>query len=303
VRRFTAADDLLHDVAPSEHGRESLFFVLPVPEHRLLGLVYLWRDAAPGNFGRLVAFAGDVAREPLALDVADGLALEGDDLDDCTVGGLHVRQPEPLRTAELRFAAGDVALDVRVRGLHEPFSWHDGADGCPPWAADDRFEQSVTTEGSFTVAGRTVEFTGIGHRDHSWGTRDWRALQHWKWINAATLDGELSVHAWTSYALGAEQVNGYVNRSGTVTPFAAVRAAAELDDAFMHRRVRGTFTATDGTAVELDATAVAGVPIPARHLLMHEVACDATLDGRPAVAQVELGWPASYVADFLGERA
>jgi len=186
-----------------------------------------------------------------------------------------------------------------MRGLHAPFSWHDGRDGCPPWAADDRFEQSVRTQGAFSADGRSVEFESMGHRDHSWGTRDWRPLQHWKWINAATLDGEVTLHGWISYALGDRQVNGYVNRGGDVQPIVSAEATAELDEQFMHTAVTGTFTTAGGDNVELAATSVAGTPIRARHLQLNEVACEATLGGAPAVAHIELGWPQSYIAEFV----
>lgn len=303
MSRFTAADDLLHDITGRPNGRESLFYVLPVPHEQLAALAYVFKDASTGRFGRIVALADSLSAEPLFLDMAADLELEGDDLDDCTVGGLHVRQPEPLRTAELSFAADGVELRCSLEGLHEPFSWHDGVDGCMPWAADDRYEQSVRTQGSVTVAGRTVEFRSMGHRDHSWGTRDWRPLQHWKWINAATLDGEVSLHGWISDALGERQVNGYVNRGGEVSAIQTAESHAELDDRFMHTRVTGVFVDADDRELRLEATSVAGLAIPARHMQMNEIACSATLDGAPAIAHIELGWPAAYLQDYLAPGA
>lgn len=299
--RFSAADDLLHDITGRPHGRESLFWVLPVPHQGMLGLAYLYRDADTGKFGRIIALADSVSAKPLFWDVAGDLDMEGDDLDDCVVGGLHVRQPDPLRTAEISFARGDVRLECSMTGLHEPFSWHEGADGCPAWAADERYEQSVRTTGTFSAGGRTVAFDSTGHRDHSWGTRDWRALQHWKWMNASTPDGDVSVHAWISYALGDRQVNGYVNRAGTVSPIVTAEAKATLDDQFMHQSVVGSFTTADGRELRLEAKAVAGLPVPARHLQMNEIACSATFDGaQPAIAHIELGWPQAYVSDYTG---
>ena len=296
---FTAEADLEHDVSERPFGRESLFFVLPVPHEQLLGLAYAFKDGATGTWGYIVGFAGAVGGEPLHLDVGAELPLEGEDLHDFRVGPLQIRQPEPLQTAEVRYERDGVRLEVDVEALHRPVSWHENPDGCAAWAADDRYEQSVRTRGTFAVAGRTVQFESVGHRDHSWGPRDWRALQHWKWMNAATPDGSLSLHGWISNALGDVQVNGYVNRGGEVSPIVAASAQAELDDQLMHRHVTGSFTTEDGQTLELVADAVAGTSIPARHLRMHEIACTATLDGRPAIAHIELGWPASYVEDLL----
>lgn len=296
--RFSAADDLLHDVTGRPHGRESLAFVMPLPHDGLASIVYMWVDADTGRWGRLVGLADQLSPKPLFLDIATDLELEGEDLDDCVVGGVRVRQPDPLARVELSFNAGGVTLECTMTALHEPFSWHDGAGGCFPWAADDRYEQSMRTEGSITVCGRTVEFHGGGHRDHSWGTRDWRALQHWKWMNVIAPEENLSLHGWISFALGDRQINGYVNRGGDVSPIVAAEATATLDAALMHTSVTGRFTTADGRELRLEAKAVAGLPIPARHMQMHEVACTATLDDTPAVAHIELGWPAAYVADF-----
>jgi hypothetical protein len=304
LRRFTAADDLLHDIAGRQNGRESLFYVLPVPHERLLALAYVFKDESTGRFGRIVALADGVSPEPLFLDMAGDLELEGDDLDDFVVGGLHVRQPEPLQVAELSFLSADgFGLECRLEGTHAPFSWHDGPEGCPPWAADDRYEQSVRTRGTLTLPGRTVDCDSAGHRDHSWGTRDWRPLQHWKWINATAIDEDISLHGWISYALGDRQINGYVSRGGVVSPIVAAEARAQLDDTFMHTSVSGTFTTADGRRLPLEATSVAGLPIPARHMQMNEIACSATLDGHAAIAHIELGWPQSYIAEYTAPGA
>jgi hypothetical protein len=303
MTRFTAQDDLLHDISGRPNGRESLFFVLPIPQEGLAALAYVFKDASTGTFGRIVAIADSLSPEPLFLDMKGDLQIEGDDLDDFTVGGLHVRQTEPLKKAEIAFAADGVRLECAVEGLHEPFSWHDGPEGCPQWAADDRYEQSVSTKGLVEVGGRTVEFESVGHRDHSWGTRDWRPLQHWKWINATTVDHRVSLHGWISYALGDRQINGYVNRDGEVSAIVAAESTADLREDFMHTAVTGSFTDASGRTLELEATSVAGLPIPARHMQMNEIACTATLDGAPAIAHIELGWPTAYLQDYVAPGA
>lgn len=293
-------DDLHHDISGFPNGRESLFWVFPVPDAGVLAMAYLWREAEDGTYGRFVTLTDHFGGEPSYLDVQVGLELEGADFDDCAAAGLRLRQPDPLRTAVLDFEDGDHALHLELTGLHEPFSWRDGLGGCPDWAAHDRFEQSMRTNGTITVSGRSVEVRdGFGHRDHSWGSRDYRALHHWKWMNAATVDGELSFHGFISFALGQRQVNGYVNRGGTLSPIVEADAESTLDDAFMHTLVAGRFRTLDGAVLQLEARGVAGTALPQRHMQIPEVACHATLDGRPAIAHIEHGWPAAYIADYV----
>lgn len=298
--RFTAADDLLHDIEGIPDGRESLAYVIPVPGERLALMLYAWRHADTQKWGRLVGVGGPDAHAPYVFDIVDGVDMEGDDLDDVTVAGLHIRQPDALRSAELHYAADDVAIDLRLDALHAPFSWHENADGCPAWAASDRYEQSVCATGTVTVAGREITIDGFGHRDHSWGTRDWRALQHWKWMNATTLDGSVSLHAWESLAYAERHVMGYVNRGGDVTPIAAVRATAQLDDRLVHQGLAVEITTDDGATTTLEATLAAGLVVPVSQLYMHEIAMTATVDGAAAVAHVEFGWLQSYVDAATG---
>lgn len=297
MSRFQPSDDLVHEIGTVQYARESWFHVLPVPHEGMAGLVYLWRDGDTGKWGHIIGIGDSLSVDPLVLEAIDDLDIEGD-LRDARIGALHVRQPDPLKTAELEWRGDDASLQCSLSALHDPFSWHENENGCAYWVADERYEQSMRITGTFTVGDRTVEFDSMGHRDHSWGTRDWRAVQHWKWMNASTLDGELSLHAWIGCALGDMTYNGYVNRGGVVTPITFVHAHADLDENFMHTGVQATLTLADGSTLEMEAKSVAGVPVPARHLRMNEIAGHAKLDGADAISHIEVGWPQSYIADY-----
>src|SRR5438094_599627 len=82
--------------------------------------------------------------------------------------------------------------------------------------ADGRFEQSGRVQGTLRVAGRTIPFDTTAHRDHSWGTRDWSSLHHWKWISGQGGPGPgapegtvLTFNAFKGLALGQVDINGY----------------------------------------------------------------------------------------------
>jgi hypothetical protein len=296
---FQPTDDLLHDISGAPHARESLLWTCPLPDEDLLVFAYAWRDGDTETYGRLIAVGGPDVHAPLVFDFAEGLQLEGENLDDCVIGGLRISQPEPLRVAEIRFESDAVSYEARFEALHVPFSWHQNAGGCPAWAATDRYEQSVRTSGVVQLGDEpAVVFSGAGHRDHSWGTRDWRALQHWKWMNATSADGEVSLHAWDSLAYGNRQVLGYVNRGGEVVPIRDIDVTVDLDDRLVHRGVRAVIFDEAGMETVLEATTAAGVQVPIADLYLNEIAMHATIDGRPAVAHVELGWPKTYVDQF-----
>jgi hypothetical protein len=301
LTRFTPDDDLLHDEvsAAGEHARESLLLTAPIPEEELLVFLYLWREGG-SKWGRFVFVAGPDMTGPLFLSHADDVPFEGDDLRDFTVAGLHWRQPadEALRAAEVSFHGDGLDLEVRFEGIHQPFSWHDNADGCPDWVAHERFEQSGVTRGRLKLGDREVSFTGAGHRDHSWGTRNWNYLQHWKWMNAATPDGSASLHCMLMDVKGETLVNGYLNTKGVLSPIVRGEARADLDDRMIHRAVSGVFHDELGREMRLEARYAAGWSMPIQHLLLNEIGMVATLDDAPATAHVELGWPAEYVRNL-----
>lgn len=293
---FTAADDLLHDQYSTfgPHARESLLITAPLPEENLLVFVYLWREGGD-KWGRFLFVAGpDMSTPEFVSFVGEG-AHSGDDLRDFEVSGLHWRQPEPLRTAEVTYTDDDLDLLLRFEAIHPPFSWHDNPEGCPDWVAFDRYEQCGTTYIRMNLKGRQIEFTGVGHRDHSWGPRNWAYLQHWKWMNVETLDGTASVHCMLMNAVGRVFTNGYVNRDGVVSPIVTAEADAELDENLHHRRITGRFVDELGREARIDCAFVAGWSMPIREFYLNEIGMTATLDGAPAIAHVELGWPQEYV--------
>ncbi|HEX3612375.1 MAG TPA: hypothetical protein VHU88_11880 [Sporichthyaceae bacterium] len=296
LREFAPEDDLLHpESATGPLARESLAFTAPIPQEELLVFLYAWREGGT-RWGRFVCIAGPDPTRPLHLSFEGEAAYSGDDLRDFTVSGLHCRQSEPLKVAQLSFAEPGLDLEVRFAGMHAPFSWHDNASGCADWMAHDRYEQSCTTSGRLRLPGRDVEFTGFGHRDHSWGNRDWRYMLHWKWINAATPDGSLSVHCTKMYALGNTLLYGYVNRAGALSRIVHADVQVDLDEKMMHRQVTARFQGESGGEVTMEAKYAAGWAMPVQHLVLHEVGMSGALDGRPATAHIEMGWPAAYVS-------
>lgn len=195
------------------------------------------------------------------------------------VAGTDPAKPDYLSFEADAIYAGDDLRDFTVSGLRDRL-------------AHDRYEQPCLTSGR--LRGRQIDFTAVGHRDHCWGTRDWRPLQHWKWMNAATPDGALSLHAMKIHALGETLVYGYLNRGAVLTPVTDIDVEAELDSAMTHRRVWRTVTDSTGAST-LNAEPAAGWSMPIQHLLLHEVGMSATLGARPAPAHIELGWPAEDV--------
>ena len=78
-----------------------------------------------------------------------------------------------------------------LRGDRVPFGfdleWEtDG--GVYPWIGSTRYEVPCTVHGEILVGDETIDFDGIGQRDHSWGVRDWWSVG-WMWTAGGLADG------------------------------------------------------------------------------------------------------------------
>lgn len=76
------------------------------------------------------------------------------------------------------------------------------------------YEQSMTVRGEITVDGVRYEVDGSGHRDHSWGRRDWAPSERWRWITGQVDDVAFSAMYLT--VAGTHVVNGFVRENDRI---------------------------------------------------------------------------------------
>jgi hypothetical protein len=81
----------------------------------------------------------------------------------------------------------------------------------------DRYEISCLVHGEILIGAETVDFTGHGQRDHSWGVRDWWTVS-WCWT-AGWLDDGTRYQATTLLTPGLDWREGYTQAPGA-TPVA-----------------------------------------------------------------------------------
>ncbi|MBS1891111.1 MAG: hypothetical protein JST59_07450 [Actinobacteria bacterium] len=287
-------DDLRHEISGAA-GRESLWFNVSLEDEGLAVLAYTW-VGVDGQAGSLLTVVDSDDRAVVQASAAD-VDATGMDFDAWQVGDLRVRTREPLQVAELSFSSADAELDLTYTGMHDAFAYGDHPDGCPQYVAKERFEQSCRVRGSLTLGDREIAVDTRGHRDHSWGTREWNAYHHWKWMNAQT--DEVQTNLFHCLAYGRSLVNGYVARGGTeISPIVAIDGLEMThDDDWSHRHVEVAIHTADGRTLALDADRYARFSFPAgESIVLDEVACTGTLDGEPASMHVEMGWDRTYAA-------
>src|SRR5262249_50599000 len=87
-------------------------------------------------------------------------------------------------------------------------------DGTPyQWRIATRYEIPCRVSGTIRVGDETIEFSGPGQRDHSWGSRDWWA-NDWMW-NALHLEDGTHTHTVTVPEMAGMAI-GYAQRDGEI---------------------------------------------------------------------------------------
>jgi hypothetical protein len=90
------------------------------------------------------------------------------------------------------------------------------------------YEQSMRVSGSGAFNGEHWTFEGSGHRDHSWGPRDWAPSERWRWLT-----GQMEGFAFNAMYLtiaGTHVTNGYVWHNGRCSPVDQLRLDSTFDD-------------------------------------------------------------------------
>jgi hypothetical protein len=98
-------------------------------------------------------------------------------------------------------------------------------DGIPySWRQSTRYEIPCRVNGRVRIGAEEIDFSGPGQRDHSWGARDWWAVD-WMWSGLHLEDG---TH---THAVGLPQMPGYgvgyVQRAGELAEIESVTATEQ----------------------------------------------------------------------------
>jgi len=284
-----------HRLRAEALARESLVFMLQLPQEGIAAFVYTWASGL-GKAGSAFVVYGPAVGEVVA-DFVDGLEVAEDrGFDDWTVGQVTVRHGKPFKEAHVTVASGGrAALDYRFEAVHPAFNYGSHPAGCPGWVADERIEQSGRVRGTITLDGREIPFDTMGHRDHSWGTRDWFFSQHWKWLEAQA-GPERVVHFWQVEALGRTVLRGYVLRDGQIAEVTDVDVRFEHDAALTHTSVEAVVSDALGRSTLVKGTTFAAYPfVVSPEITLNECSMAVTIDGHEGVGHVEMAWPSAYL--------
>lgn len=295
------ANDGRHPLEDRPLARESIPYVISLPEHGIATCIYTWvtKDHVAGSL--FVACGPGVGDTPI-VEAVDGVNVGPDrDFDDWRIGALHLVQDGRLETARIRGSGARIELDASFEGMHPAYAYGFHAQGCPAYAATDRLEQSGRVRGHLVVDGRRIDFDTTGARDHSWGTRDWDYPQHWKWLHAQA--GGTAVHVWQIFVAGRIDLRGYVHRDGLMAEITGFDVAFETDAELRHRSIDARLHDRAGRQTRVTGQFFAHFPlqpVPSCTLLEGAMRCE--IAGHPGAGWTEFMWPTAYLQHLRTQR-
>jgi hypothetical protein len=231
------SDEGRHEPGPEPLWNESWYFDA-VSDDETLGL-YIRLGRLPNQ--RLALYTACVCGpgrpSVMLVDPAAPLPAADDDaqlIDDGTMRAeQHCEQPlERFRVMLRGTAAAHIDHSGPLRKEPgEPIEveldlvWQ--TDGIPyAWRQSTRYEIPCRVSGTMRVGAEQLKFAGPGQRDHSWGARDWWAVD-WMW-SGVHLDDGTHLHA-----VGIPQMPGYgvgyVQRGDTLSEIESVTATETID--------------------------------------------------------------------------
>ena len=295
-------NDARHQLRKDSLSRESLVFMLQLPEENIAAFVYTWVSGESKAGAAFCVYGPGVGGETI-FEATDGIPVPADmGFDDWRVAGAHVRQGKPLQVVDVTYVGKTATLEYHFDAMHPAYNYGAHRDGCPSWMADDRFEQSGRVKGVLQIGNRHIPFDTFGHRDHSWGTRDWGVAQHWKWLEAQA-GPDVAVHFLEYDAVGKHELRGYVQKDGQIAEVTTVDVDFKHDKALYHTTVDAVVTDAAGRTTRVSGRTFAMYEFKVSPLAtLNEGSMAVVIDGKSGVGHVEMCWPKAYL-DYMRQRA
>jgi hypothetical protein len=214
---ITAADASLHTPdSDNPMWAETNFFGFAIPEANMNGHIYMLFRPNQGVCLTTVAINSRRCLTPWDAEFADFNSHvpmgDGFDLQNYQLAsGVKVRCLKPVMDYQVDYDDGHgTGIHFTWKALMPGYDIHDPAMDPMVAAGDDaskyawgtayngHYDQTGAVEGEVTVDGRTIPFSSVAVRDHSWGPRPERHLTTLSWLNAHFDDG-FCVHAMCDF--------------------------------------------------------------------------------------------------------
>lgn len=284
-----------HTLERTEFARESIPYIVNLPEHQIAFFTYTWVDKDNNAGAALAIFGPGVGSQPIQQRLADRPVPADMDFDNWQIEGFSMKQDLQFNKADLAWHNDDVSLQFSYEAFHPAYGYSAHADGCPAFVASDRIEQSGMVVGTLSFGGKTINFETTGHRDHSWGTRDWGTMMHYQWFEGQTTSG-VSVHFWNLLALGKRYLRGYVFKDNVQAQVSDLDIDVVYDDQLNQKSFDAKVTDELGRITVIKGEVFGVYPlVPDASIVLNEGGSAVSFDGVDGAGWIEVAWPSYYL--------
>jgi hypothetical protein len=127
------------------------------------------------------------------------------------------------------------------------------------------YEQSGIVKGTITFKDGTVrEIDGFGHRDHSWGLRNWVNIDEWYWTSVQFENGDLALNCWLNIVNKKHYVHGFLSSEKQNIPLKKIEVQTQFQADNPKNPKSADFILTDknGKTYELTAETIYLITLP-----------------------------------------
>ena len=169
-----------HDPTSVSDWKESYYFQFYDPQIKLAAFFYI--SAYPNIPKRdyLVAYLADGD-----VDIYLNTKPTPGKLEALSDGKLRFELIQPHELWKIHFNDGKRFAQLEFTGRFDPFAYDARQAYQQGVLEQEHYEQGCFVEGTIKLAnGKELQIDCYGHRDHSWGLRNYAAINEWNWIAA-----------------------------------------------------------------------------------------------------------------------
>jgi len=180
----------IREISPAEFGRheppagaddswqESWGFAWHDPVRRAGGInhISIWRNRGVADVWSWVAVNGKVVGKYQNLK----LPLPEKDFPNWSLGGQTITT-ESGRRCRLALSYDNASAELSYQAFSEPLAFSMDVDGASSWGKQ-HYESIGRVNGTVTAGGQSVQVSGFGWQDHSWGSRRWADVLSHRWL-------------------------------------------------------------------------------------------------------------------------
>ncbi|MHA1784575.1 MAG: DUF7065 domain-containing protein [Candidatus Helarchaeota archaeon] len=240
---ITDKDEHLHAPQYVPHWRESYYFNFMDPKNNIFGVStmgYMPNEKASHYFS--VLYVDDKLYSHVGYqklnDESDYKENPTDGKSSFTLIKEHDTWKVGLKKRKFKL---EFTWKARFPVYQYPGGWK-----IPKILEQEHYEQSGVVTGIVKLKdGQTREIKGFGHRDHSWGIRDWIYIDNWYWTSVQFEDGKKALNCWLNIVGDKKYVHGFISTKEKNVGIRDIFVEVKYKDSNLNHPQEATFKLID----------------------------------------------------------